>query len=90
MADLFQDDIHSLVTRSRDWSTSSPQSAIWCFLFHLQYLLFSLRSYSSCLLLLLRLPVTYIFQSFFPSVTCFEKHFLRSMCHDYTFWCGQQ
>jgi len=38
-----------------------------------QYPLFSLRSYSSCLHFLPRLPVTSIIPSNFPSLTCFFK-----------------
>jgi len=38
-----------------------------------QYPLFSLRSYSSCLRFLPRLPVTSILPSNFPSLTCFIK-----------------
>jgi len=41
--------------------------------FNFQYLLFSLRSLSSCLRLLPRLPVTSILPSIFPSVTCFRR-----------------
>ena len=39
----------------------------------LHYLLVSLRPSSSCLLLLPRLPVTWIFSSVFPSIMCFRK-----------------
>jgi hypothetical protein len=44
--------------------------------FNLQYPLFSLRSSSSCLHLLLHLPVTSILLSVFPSITCFRRQFL--------------
>jgi hypothetical protein len=47
--------------------------------FNFQYPLFSLRSSSSCLRFLLRLPVTYILPSIFPSITCFRRQFLRKM-----------
>ena len=47
--------------------------------FILPYPLFSLKSSSSCLLLRLRLPVTYIFHSIFPSLMYFRRQFLRRM-----------
>jgi len=47
--------------------------------FSLQYPLISLRSSSSCLRLLPRLPVTYIIPPFFPSMTCFRRQFLREI-----------
>ena len=40
--------------------------------FNLQYTLISIRSSSSCLRLLLRLLVTSIHTSIFPSITCFK------------------
>ena len=46
-----------------------------CFSFNLQYLLLPWRPYSSCLRLLIRLRVPYIFHS----VTCLRKQFLRKM-----------
>jgi hypothetical protein len=45
--------------------------------FNFQHPLVSLRSSSSCLGLLPRLPVTYIVPSIFPSITCFGRQFLR-------------
>jgi hypothetical protein len=48
--------------------------------FNFQYLLFSLRSSSSCLRLP-RLPVTYILPSNFLSITCFTTFFLFQLCH---------
>ena len=39
---------------------------------------FTLSS-NSCLLLLPRLPVTFILPSIFPPITCFERQFLRNM-----------
>ena len=39
-----------------------------------------LSSPYSCLLLLSRLPVTFILPTTFPSVTCFRRQFLRKMC----------
>jgi len=45
--------------------------------FKLQYPLVSLRSPSSCLRFLPRLPVTSSFR--FPSITCFIRQFLRKM-----------
>jgi hypothetical protein len=47
--------------------------------FNFQYLVFSLRSSSSCLSLLPRLPVTSILACICPSVTCFRRQFLRKM-----------
>jgi hypothetical protein len=47
--------------------------------FNFQYPLVSLRSSSSCLRLLPRLPVTSILPSIFPSITCFRRQFLRKM-----------
>jgi hypothetical protein len=58
---------------------SSPQSAINAFSFNFQYTLLSLRSSSTCFRLLPHLPLTSIFPFFFPSMTCFRKHFLREM-----------
>ena len=46
--------------------------------FNLQYPLFSLRSFSSCLHLLLRLVFTLFFLTF-PSTKCFSRQFLRKM-----------
>ena len=40
---------------------------------------FPSMSYSSCLRLLSRLPVTFLLPSNFPSITCFMKHILRQM-----------
>ena len=62
--------------------TTGPQSLPKCFLhgirnnvssFSLQYLVISLRSSSSCLHILPRLPVTFILSSIFPSLTCFRR-----------------
>jgi len=69
--------IHSFRSLSCDRSiasskASSPYSRSSASLFNLQYLRFSLRSYSSCLYLLRRLPVL----SIFPSKTCFKRQFL--------------
>jgi hypothetical protein len=50
---------------------SSPDSAIFCFLFKFQHLIFSLRSCSTCLHLHLLIP------SIFPS--CFKRKFLCKM-----------
>jgi hypothetical protein len=47
--------------------------------FNLQYPLFSLRSISSLLHLLRRLPVTCILPSIFPSITCFKRQLLRKI-----------
>ena len=48
--------------------------------FNFQYPLVSLRSSSSYLRLLSRLPVTSILPSIFPSIMCFVKQFLRKKC----------
>jgi hypothetical protein len=48
-------------------------------LFIVQCLLFSLRSSSSCLHLLPRIPVTPSFSSVFPPITCFKIQFLRKL-----------
>jgi len=45
--------------------------------FNSQYSFVSLKSSSSCLPLLARLPVTSVFSSIFPSITCFRRQFLR-------------
>ena len=47
--------------------------------FKLQCPTLSLRSSSSCLSLLPRLPVTYIIPPIFPSITCLRRQFLRKM-----------
>ena len=47
--------------------------------FNFHYPVFSLRSYSSRLPLLPRLPVTYILPTIFPSITCFRRKFVRKM-----------
>ena len=44
-----------------------------------QYLIFSLKSFSSCLHLLPLLPVTYVHPSIFPSITCSRRQFLPKM-----------
>ena len=46
---------------------------------NLQYPHFSLRSSSSCLPLLPRLPITSTLPSIFPSIPCFRRQFLRDM-----------
>jgi len=43
------------------------------------YLLFSLKSSGSFLRLLPRLPIACILPPIFPSVTCFRRHFLRTI-----------
>jgi hypothetical protein len=79
----YADDPHSVLSL-----TTGPQplskrvlhrvrSSASCFSF--QYLLFSLRSSSSCLHLFPRLSVTSILPSIFPSITCFRRQFLRKM-----------
>ena len=40
---------------------------------------FSLRSFSSCLRLLPRFPITFILSSISPSITCFRRRFLRKV-----------
>jgi len=45
----------------------------------LQYLLLSLRSSSSCLRLLPRLPVTSILSSIFPSMICFRRQVITKI-----------
>jgi hypothetical protein len=47
--------------------------------FNFQCPLVSLRSSRTCLCLLLRLAVTYILPSIFPSGACFRRRFLRKM-----------
>ena len=54
------------------FQTSSPQTAIQCFLFQ-----FTVRSSSSCLRILPRLSVSSVLPSIFPSVTCFKSQFFR-------------
>ena len=44
--------------------------------FNFQYTFFFLRSFSSCLRLLSRLPVTSILPSILPPLTCFRRRFL--------------
>jgi hypothetical protein len=46
---------------------------------NLQYPLFSLRSYNSCLRLLPRLIVMSLLPSIFAAVTCFRRQFLRNI-----------
>jgi hypothetical protein len=46
--------------------------------FNFQYRPFSFMSYSSCIRLILCLPLTSTFPSIFPSITCFIKHALRN------------
>ena len=47
--------------------------------FNFQYSLLSLRSSSSWICLLPRLPATCILPSIFPSITCFRRQFLHKM-----------
>ena len=47
--------------------------------FNLQYPLFSLRSPSSCLRLLPRLPVTPVLLPIFPPITCLKSQLLRKI-----------
>jgi hypothetical protein len=74
--------VHSLCSLSCDRSIASsiacsPNSAIWRFLFQFRVSSLFLRSFSSCLCLLLRLFVTSILPSFFPSIMCFRRQFRR-------------
>ena len=59
--------------------TSSPHSAIHCFLFQFPISSPSVRPSSRGLRLILPLSATYILPSLFLSVTCFRKQFLRDM-----------
>ena len=45
--------------------------------FNFKYPLISLRSSSTCLRILPRLPTTFILPCIFSSITCFRKQFLR-------------
>jgi hypothetical protein len=56
-------------------NASSPQSAIYCFLFQFTVSSLSLKSSSSCLYLLLRLTLTSTLHSIFLSITCLEGSF---------------
>jgi hypothetical protein len=49
------------------------------FSFNFRYHLLSLRLYISCLRLLPCLPLTSLFSSIFPSITCFRWQFLHKM-----------
>ena len=49
------------------------------FFLSFQYPLVSLRTSSSCLHLIPRLPVASVLTSIFPSITCFRRQFLRNM-----------
>ena len=53
-----------------------PHSA---FSFNFRYHLLSLSLYISCLRLPPRLPLTSLFSSIFPSITCFRRQFLQKM-----------
>ena len=73
---------------SEDCLTTVPQPLTKPFLqgvrssasyFSFQYPLVSLRSSSSCLLLLPRLSITSSLPSIFPSITCFRRQFPRKM-----------
>ena len=73
--------IHSFSGLSYDKSkasskANSPRSAIYSFLLQMRV---SLRSYSSFVRLLPRLPVTYITPFIFPSITRCRRQFLRKM-----------
>lgn len=52
------------------------------FSFNIQYPLFSLRSFTSCLNLLRRLPIISITPSFFPSITYYKSQFLCKIWPD--------
>ena len=58
---------------------SSHRVRFSAFSFNFQYPLVSLRSSRSCLRLLPRLPLTYMFYSILTSITCFRRQFLRKM-----------
>jgi hypothetical protein len=60
-------------------SACCPQTANYCILFHFPHILVPLRSSTSCLRLLSRLPITSVLPFLFPSITCFRKQFLRKM-----------
>ena len=47
--------------------------------FKFLYLLSFLKLFSSCLCVLLRLPITSIFSYICPPITCFRRQFLRNM-----------
>ena len=61
------------------YKESSPQSAIWCFLFEFLVSSLFLWSSSSCLHLIPCPPTTSMLPSIFPSVTCFRRQFLQKM-----------
>lgn len=65
----------SFCSRFYDRSTASPKpsSKHGVSLFKFQYPVSSLRSWSSCLLLLPCFPFIYILPSNFPSITCFRS-----------------
>jgi len=58
---------------------SAPQRTILCVAFNFLHPPVSLRSSSSCLDLISRLPITSILPSIFPSITCFRTQFLRKI-----------
>jgi len=75
--------IHSLVCRTSGplplpklFPDRLPSSASS---FNVQHSLVSVKSSSSCLRLLSRLPLTSVLPSIFPSITCFKGQFLRQM-----------
>jgi len=75
---------HSFRSLSYDRSIASSKRVLHrvqfnAFSFNFQYPLFALRSSSSCLCLLPRLPITCILPSTFPSIKCFRRQFLHKM-----------
>jgi hypothetical protein len=81
---VWSEAVHSFSSLSHDRSkasskASSPHSAIYSFLLQIEYPLLSLRSSSSFIRLLPRLPATSIPSCIFPSITCRRRQFLCKM-----------
>jgi hypothetical protein len=76
--------VHSSRGLSYDGSTvsskgSAPQRTILCFAFNFLHPSVSLRSSSSCLYPISRLPVSSILPYIFPSIACLRTQFLYKM-----------
>jgi hypothetical protein len=81
---IFHTFVHSFSSLSHDRSKPLPNQALHIVRsrassFRYEYSLLSLRSTSSFLRLLHRLPVTSITPIIFPSITCRRRQFLRKM-----------
>ena len=86
--DIHVDIVHTIRGQSYDRPVASSKASSPDDPLSLQYPLFSLKSYSSCLRLVPRLTVTSILPPTFPSVTCLRRQILREVFPFFLFYAG--